>query len=85
LILTAAVDQVILRFCAVQWLMFRRFGGPNGPRFHVKFIWLSARVFLQMIPNMQPKQFNHPEDADNTLDYNYHPQKHIISLLITMK
>ena len=25
---------LISRFCAVQWLMFRRFGGPHGLRFH---------------------------------------------------
>jgi hypothetical protein len=39
-ILTATVDQVVLQFCAVQWLMFRRFGGPHGLRFHVKFVWV---------------------------------------------
>ena len=36
----------------------------------IEFICLGAGVFLRINPNTKPNQFNHPEYADNTLDYN---------------
>jgi hypothetical protein len=63
-IFTAAVDQVVLFRDSAPC------SGCSGVFTVIKFICLGAGIFLRIISSTKPNQFIHPEDADNTLDYN---------------